>query len=196
MKEETWHWTQISLLVIILLSLVVSLGFPLLNLLHPSPWQRSIGLLHSLSAMLSLWVMLSLGALTVPLLQQHSSSIRLTQWGTLAAVLLSLLNLASGLWAFARYNAPVASAAKNYLRATTPLAHSLLMNWHQYSSLFLIGLSIVSFYCCYTYGDRLLAGESAYTALRLTVIQSFLLMLCFTLSNWVVGIGVTKIHAL
>ncbi len=58
---------QVSVCGLRLLSAGLFQFLPLVNLLHPNPWQRWIGNIHGMGAMCSLLVMVSTGHLAFPL---------------------------------------------------------------------------------------------------------------------------------
>ncbi|MEG4518234.1 MULTISPECIES: hypothetical protein [unclassified Microcoleus] len=73
---------QVSVYGLSFLSAGLFLFLPLVNLLHPSPWQRWMGTIHGMGAMWALVVMVYTGHLTFPLWQVADKT--LPQMGTLA----------------------------------------------------------------------------------------------------------------
>jgi len=86
---------QVSIYGLSFLSAGLFLFLPLVNLLHPSPWQRWMGTIHGLAAMCPLLVMVYTGDLAFPLLRVASKILpqirTLAFWSTLLSFLASLL---------------------------------------------------------------------------------------------------------
>jgi hypothetical protein len=80
---------------------------PLVNLLHPSPWQRWIRTIHDMGAMCALLVMVYTGHLPFPLLRGADKIF--PQMRTLAfwSTLWSFLAVATGNSAYMRYRAGI-----------------------------------------------------------------------------------------
>jgi len=87
---------QVSVYGLRFLSAGLFLFLPLVNLLHPSPWQRWIRTIHGIGAMCALLVMVYTGHLAFPLLWRAGKI--LPQMRTLAfwPTLLSFLAIATG----------------------------------------------------------------------------------------------------
>jgi len=87
---------QVSVYGLSFLSAGLFQFLPLVNLLHPTPWQWWIGTIHGMGAMCALLVIVYTGHLAFPLLQGVGKILR--QMGTLAfwSTLLSFLALATG----------------------------------------------------------------------------------------------------
>jgi len=128
-------------------------------------------------------------------LRAGTISIRRAQIASGVATFVSLLVLLTGLFALARYQAPVDTAAGTYIQVVTPLMQ-VAMVWHLLTSLSLFGLSVSCFYCLLLYGARLLQIQSPFLQIRWSLILCFGWILLLSLSNFGVGLMLAKVHAL
>jgi hypothetical protein len=186
---------DVGMRAILMLTLAILLfSIPASNLLHPSPWQRSIGFWHSCFAFLATGFSVATGLLLFPLLKGNLSILRalVISAGSSVTTLLALL---TGLIAYARYNAPVADAPGVYIRVVSPLMQTGMI-WHQLTSLSLFSVEISVFFCLWVYGRNLLKSDYAHAQLRSSLYVCFGLILFLTLSETIVGIALAKFHAL
>lgn len=195
-SESSRPWVKTTILALLFAAIAVIPGLSFVNLLHPSIWQQSLGFCHSLMAMVATLLFIYAGVLGLSIFHKNSGVYRSARRITFAAIFMAILSVLSGLVALTRYNAPVAGAARNYIRAKTPIVQALPLHWHILTSLFVVGISIVSFFCLWTYRLNLFKADKSHTALRETTAQHLLWLLFFGLSNFVAGISLAKIHAL
>ena len=78
------------------------LFLPLVNLIHPSPWQRSIGTIHSFGAMAMTIVTVYVGHLAFPLLRGSAKVLPQMRTLTFWSTIITALALWSGNLVFAR----------------------------------------------------------------------------------------------
>jgi hypothetical protein len=112
----------VSVYGLAILSAGMFLFLPLVNLLHPSPWQRSLGFIHGLGAMLATVVIAYAGHLAFPLLRGSSKILpqmrTLTFWSSVVA----FLAIATGNLGYMRYRADITyGGARAWLKENSPL---------------------------------------------------------------------------
>lgn len=186
---------QVSIYGLSFLSAGMFLFLPLVNLLHPSHWQRLMGTIHGLGAMFAMVVMVYTGHLAFPLLRGAGKI--LPQMRTLAfwSSILSFLAIATGNWAYMRYRAGMDfGGARAWLKENSPLGQYVLMEYHEFSVLFTLPLAIACTWILWTYGDAILEKQNR-PVLTATCVALMALMF-FSMGGMVSGIGVAKIHAL
>ncbi|MEG4106545.1 hypothetical protein [Microcoleus sp. S13_C5] len=186
---------QVSIYGLSFLSAGMFLFLPLVNLLHPSHWQRLMGTIHGLGAMFAMVVMVYTGHLAFPLLRGAGKI--LPQMRTLAfwSSILSFLAIATGNWAYMRYRAGMDfGGARAWLKENSPLGQYVLMEYHEFSVLFTLPLAIACTWILWTYGDAILEKQNR-QVLTATCVALMALMF-FSMGGMVSGIGVAKIHAL
>lgn len=186
---------QVSIYGLSFLSAGLFLFLPLVNLLHPSPWQRLMGTIHGMGSMFALVVMVYTGHLAFPLLRGAGKI--LPQMRTLAfwSTLLSFLAIATGNWAYMRYRAGMDfGGARAALKVESPLAQYVLMEYHEFSVLFTLPLTVACAWILWNYGDSILEKQNR-PVLTATCVALMALMF-FSMGGMVSGIGVAKIHAL
>ncbi|MEG3921102.1 hypothetical protein [Microcoleus sp. POL10_C6] len=186
---------QVSVYGLSFLSAGLFLFLPLVNLLHPSPWQRWMGTIHGMGAMLALVVMVYTGHLAFPLLRGVPKI--LPQMRTLAfwSTLLSFLAIATGNWAYMRYRAGIDfGGARAALKENSPLAQYVLMEYHEFSVLFTLPLTVACAWILWNYGNSILEKQNR-PVLTATCVALMAIMF-FAMGGMVSGLGVAKIHAL
>ncbi|WP_228056973.1 hypothetical protein [Tychonema sp. LEGE 07203] len=186
---------QVSIYGLSFLSAGLFLFLPLVNLLHPSPWQRLMGTIHGMGAMFALVVMVYTGHLAFPLLRGAAKI--LPQMRTLAfwSTILSFLAIASGNWAYMRYRAGADfGGARAALKENSPLAQYVLMEYHEFSVLFTLPLTVACTWILWNYGDAILEKQNR-PVLTATCVALMAIMF-FAMGGMVSGLGVAKIHAL
>jgi len=178
-----------------ILSAGLFLFLPFINLLHPSPWQRSIGFIHGCGAMLTTVVLAYTGHLAFPLLR--GSSKILPQMRTLAfwSSVITTLGIATGNLAYMRYRAGADyGGARAWLKENSPLVQYVFMEYHEFSVLFCLPLSVACTWVLWKYGDSILEKQNR-PVLAATSI-ALMAMMFFAMGGFVTGLGIAKIHAL
>lgn len=177
------------------LSAGIFLFLPLVNLLHPSPWQRWLGAIHGGAALFACVVIAYAGHLAFPLLRGVHKILPQMRTLTFWATCLSFLAIASGNWAYMRYRADASmGGARAWLKAHSPLVHYLLMEYHEFSVLFTLPLGVACTWILWHYGDSILEKQNrpVLTATCLGLMG----MMFFALGGLITGIGVAKVRAL
>lgn len=186
---------QVTIYGLSFLSAGLFLFLPLVNLLHPSPWQRWMGAIHGMGAMLALVVMVYTGHLAFPLMRGAGKI--LPQMRTLAfwSTLLSFLAISTGNWAYMRYRAGADfGGARAWLKENSPLGQYVLMEYHEFSVLFTLPLTVACAWVLWSYGDSILEKKNR-PVLTATCVALAAIMF-FAMGGMVSGLGVAKIRAL
>ena len=186
---------QVTIYGLSFLSAGLFLFLPLVNLLHPSPWQRWMGAIHGMGAMLALVVMVYTGHLAFPLMRGAGKI--LPQMRTLAfwSTLLSFLAISTGNWAYMRYRAGADfGGARAWLKENSPLGQYVLMEYHEFSVLFTLPLTVACAWVLWSYGDSILDKKNR-PVLTATCVALAAIMF-FAMGGMVSGLGVAKIRAL
>jgi hypothetical protein len=186
---------QVAVYGLSILSAGLFLLLPFVNLLHPSPWQRWMGTLHGVGSLLAMVVMAYAGHLAFPLLRGAAKI--LPQMRTLSfwSSVLSFLAIATGNLAYMRYRASLDNGgARAWLKENSPLTQYVLMEYHEFTVLFTLPLSIACTWVLWKYGDAILEKQNR-PVLTATCI-GLMLMMFFSIGGMVSGLGVAKIHAL
>jgi hypothetical protein len=186
---------QVSVYGLSILSAGLFLLFPFVNLFHPSPWQRWMGTLHGMGSLLAMVVMAYAGHLAFPLLRGSSSI--LPQMRTLSfwSALLSFLAIATGNLAYMRYRADLSmGGARAWLKENSPLGQYILMEYHEFTVLFTLPISIACAWVLWKYGDSILERKNQ-PVLAATSVALMALMF-FSIGGMLTGLGIAKIHAL
>jgi hypothetical protein len=177
------------------LSASLFLFLPFVNLLHPSPWQRSIGTIHSIAALLTTIVAAYTGHLAFPLIRGTKKILPQLRTLIFWSTLLSFLGIVSGNWAFMRYRAGIEhGGASAWLKVNSPLTHYTLAQYHELSTLFAIPLGIACTWILWRYGDSIVETQNR-AVLSATGISLMALMF-LAMGGMVSGLGIAKIHAL
>jgi hypothetical protein len=186
---------QVCIYGLSILSVGVFLFLPFFNLLHPSPWQRSIGTIHSLGALLATVLAVYTGHLAFPLLRGSAKSLPQVRTLTLWATGLGLIAIVTGNWAYMRFNADLDfGGGRAWLKENSPLVPSVLSNYHKFSGLFLLPMGAACTWILWTYGDAILDKQHR-VVLSATCVALMGLMF-FAMSDLVTGFGIAKIRAL
>ncbi len=171
------------------------LFLPLVNLLHPSPWQRSIGTIHGIGALLSVVVVAYAGHLAFPLLRGSSKILPQMRTLTFWSTVLTFLGIATGNLAYMRYRADATyGGARAWLKENSPLVQYVLMEYHEFSVLFTFPLGVACTWILWHYGDSILEKQNR-PVLTATCI-GLMAMMFFAMGGLVTGLGVAKVHAL
>jgi len=178
------------------LSLLTAATFvflPLVNFLHPSPWQRWMNGMHGLAAMLATVAVAYAGHLAFPLLRGKPSILPQIRTLSFWVTGLALLAIVSGNWAYTRYRAPM-GGARAWLKENTPLVHNLYMEYHEFTVLFTIPIGAACAWIAWRYGDSML--EPKYRPVLSVVAVALMAMMFFGIGGFVTGLGVAKTHGL
>jgi hypothetical protein len=186
---------QVCIYGLSILSAGVFLFLPFFNLLHPSPWQRSIGTIHSLGALLATVLAVYTGHLAFPLLRGSAKSLPQVRTLSLWATGLGSIAIVTGNWAYMRFNADLDfGGGRAWLKENSPLVPSVLSNYHKFSGLFLLPMGAACTWILWTYGDAILDKQHR-VVLSATCVALMGLMF-FAMSDLVTGFGIAKIRAL
>ncbi|HBL59830.1 MAG TPA: hypothetical protein DDZ80_15545 [Cyanobacteria bacterium UBA8803] len=176
-----------------ILSTAMFLFLPFFNLLHPSPWQRWMGAVHGLAALLAVAVAVYTGHLAFPLLRGDRHILPQMRTLTFWATLLAFLSIISGNWAYMRYRAPL-GGARVWLTENTPLVHYVFMEYHEFTVLFTLPLGATCAWILWNYGDSIIEKRNR-PVLAATCV-ALMTMMFFALGGLVTGLGIAKVHAL
>jgi hypothetical protein len=177
------------------LSTGMFLFLPLVNLLHPSPWQRSIGLIHGVSSMLTTIVVAYTGHLAFPLLRGSAKILPQMRTLTFWSTLITFLGIATGNLAYMRYRADVSyGGARAWLRENSPLMQYVFMEYHEFTVLFTLPLGVACSWILWSYGDSILERHNR-PVLTATCV-ALMGMMFFAMGGFVTGLGIAKVHAL
>lgn len=186
---------KVSVYGLSILSAALFVSLPLVNLLHPSPWQRWIGTIHGLAAILATVVAVYTGHLAFPLLRGVGKILPQMRTLTFWSTLLSFLGIVSGNLAYMRYRAGLEfGGARAWLKDYTPLAQYILMEYHEFTLLFTLPLGTACTWILWKYGDEILSKQNQ-SVLAATCV-GLMAMMFFAMGGLVTGLGVAKIHAL
>jgi hypothetical protein len=186
---------QVCIYGLSILSAGVFLFLPFFNLLHPSPWQRSIGTIHSLGALLATVLAVYTGHLAFPLLRGSAKSLPQVRTLTLWATAISFLAIVTGNWAYMRFNADLDfGGGRAWLKENSPLVPSVLSNYHKFSGLFLLPMGAACTWILWTYGDAIL--EKQHRVVLSATCVALMGLMFFAMSDLVTGFGIAKIRAL
>lgn len=178
-----------------ILSAGMFLFLPFFNLLHPSPWQRSIGTIHGVGALLATVVAVYTGHLAFPLLRGASKILPQMRTLTFWSSVIAFLGIATGNLAYMRYRAGMEfGGARAWLKENSPLVQYVLMEYHEFSVLFTLPLGVACSWILWQYGDSILEKQNR-PVLTATCV-ALIAMMFFAMGGLVTGIGVAKIHAL
>ena len=188
-------FATLSIYGLSLLSAALFLSLPLVNLLHPSSWQRSIGTIHGFAALLTTVVTAYTGHLAFPLSRRVRKI--LPQMRTLAfwTTLLAFLSIVTGNLAYMRYRADLAAGgARAWLIENTPLVQYILMEYHEFSVLFVFPIGTACTWILWHYGDDIL--ERRNRSVLMATCLGLMGMMFFSIGGLVSGLGVAKIRSL
>jgi hypothetical protein len=178
-----------------ILSAGLFLFLPFVNLLHPSPWQRSLGTIHGVGALLAMVVMAYTGHLAFPLLRGSNKILPKTRVLSFWSAVLAFLGIATGNLAYMRYRAGLEfGGARAWLKENSPLGQYVLMEYHEFSVLFLLPLGVACTWVLWKYGDSIL--EKSNRVVLTTACVVLMAMMFYAMGGLVSGLGVAKIHAL
>jgi hypothetical protein len=185
----------ISVYGLAILSAGLFLFLPLVNLLHPSPWQRSLGTIHSFGALMTTVVVAYTGHLAFPLLRGSSKVLPQMRTLTFWSTIIIALGILTGNIAYTRYRAHIDyGGARAWLKANTPLVQYIFMEYHEFSCLFTLPLGVASTWILWKYGDAILEKQNR-PVLTATCV-ALMGMMFFAMGGFVSGLAIAKVHAL
>jgi hypothetical protein len=171
------------------------LFLPFVNLLHPSPWQRSMGTIHAVAALSATVVVAYTGHLAFPLLRGSSKILPQVRTLTFWSTVISFLSVVSGNWAYMRYRAGLEhGGARAWLKENSPLGQYVLMEYHEFTVLFTIPLGVACTWILWKYGDRIL--DKQYRSVLSATCIGLMMLMFLAIGGMVSGLGVAKLHAL
>ncbi|MGB8701049.1 MAG: hypothetical protein WCD18_16675 [Thermosynechococcaceae cyanobacterium] len=178
-----------------ILSAGLFLFLPLVNLLHPSPWQRSLGTIHSFGALMTTVIVAYTGHLAFPLLRGSSKVLPQMRTLTFWSTVITTLGVLTGNIAYTRYRANIDyGGARAWLKANTPLVQYIFMEYHEFSCLFTLPLGAACTWILWKYGDSILERQNR-PVLTATCI-ALMGMMFFAMGGFVSGLAIAKVHAL
>ncbi|NJR38881.1 MAG: hypothetical protein HC781_08645 [Leptolyngbyaceae cyanobacterium CSU_1_4] len=184
----------VSVYGLAILSAGLFLFLPLVNLLHHSPWQRSLGFIHGCGAMLATVVIAYAGHLAFPLLRGSAKVLpqmrTLTFWASVVSFWRSHGNLG-----YMRYRADLTyGGARAWIKENSPLVQYIFMEYHEFSVLFTLPLGVACAWILWRYGDSILEKQN-HPVLAATSV-ALMAMMFFAMGGFVTGLGIAKVHAL
>lgn len=178
-----------------ILSAGLFLFLPFVNLLHPSPWQRSIGLIHAIGAMLTTVAVGYTGHLAFPLLRGSAKVLPQMRTLTFWSTVITVLGIATGNLAYMRYRADINfGGAQAWLRENSPLTQYVFSSYHSLSTLFTLPLGVACTWILWKYGDSILERQNRPVLAATSV--GLMAMMFFVMGGFVSGIALAKVHAL
>jgi hypothetical protein len=185
----------VSVYGLAILSTGLFLFLPLVNLLHPSPWQRSLGTIHSFGALSTTIVVAYTGHLAFPLLRGSAKVLPQMRTLTFWSTVITTLALLTGNIAYTRYRAHIEyGGARAWLKVNTPLVQYIGMEFHEFSTLFTLPLGIACTWILWHYGDSILEKQNR-PVLTATCV-ALMGMMFFAMGGLVSGLAISKVHAL
>jgi hypothetical protein len=185
----------VSVYGLAILSAGLFLFLPLVNLLHPSPWQRSLGTIHSMGALTTTIVVAYTGHLAFPLLRGAAKVLPQMRTLTFWSTVISALALLTGNLAYMRYRAAIEyGGARAWLKANTPLVQYIGMEFHEFTTLFILALGVGSTWILWYYGDSIL--EKRHRPVLTATCVALMGMMFFAMGGLVSGLAISKVHAL
>jgi hypothetical protein len=185
----------VSVYGLAILSAGMFMFLPFVNLVHPSPWQRSIGFLHGSASMLTTVVVAYAGHLAFPLLRGSAKVLPPVRTLAFWSSIITFLGIASGNFAYMRYRADATyGGARAWLKVNSPLVQYAVMEYHEFSVLFTLPLSVAAAWILWSYGDSILEKKNR-PVLTATCV-ALMAMMFFAIGGFVTGLGIAKVHAL
>ncbi|MDV2998704.1 MAG: hypothetical protein N5P05_000310 [Chroococcopsis gigantea SAG 12.99] len=192
---KTLDIATVCVYALAILSAGLFLFMPFVNLLHPSPWQRWLGTIHGFGSILAMVVIVYTGHLAFPLLRGASKILAKTRTLAFWSGVLAFLGIATGNLAYMRYRAGLEfGGARAWFKEQSPLTQYVLMEYHEFSVLFLLPLGVACTWVLWRYGDSIL--EKSNRLVLTTTCVVLMAMMFYAMGGFVSGTGVAKIHAL
>jgi hypothetical protein len=178
-----------------ILSAGMLMFLPLVNLLHPSSWQRSIGFIHSIAAMFTTIIVAYAGHLAFPLLRGSAKVLPQMRTLTFWATIITFLGIVTGNIAYMRYSADIETGgAKMWLKQNSPLTHYTFANYHELATLFALPLGVACSWILWQYGDAIL--EKHHRPVLTATCIALMGMMFFIMGGFVSGLAISKVHSL
>jgi hypothetical protein len=185
----------VSVYGLALLSAGMFMFLPFVNLVHPSPWQRSIGFIHGSASMLTTIVVAYTGHLAFPLLRGSAKILPAVRTLAFWSSLITFLGIATGNFAYMRYRADSSyGGARAWLVENSPLAQYVFMEYHEFTVLFTLPLSVACTWILWQYGDSIL--EKRNRPILTATAVALMAMMFFAMGGFVTGLAIAKVHAL
>jgi hypothetical protein len=185
----------VSVYGLAILSAGMFMFLPLVNLLHPSPWQRSFGVLHGAASMLTTIVVAYAGHLAFPLLRGSAKVLPAMRTLSFWSSIITFLGIASGNFAYMRYRADISyGGARAWLKENSPLTQYIFMEYHEFTVLFTLPLSVACAWTLWNYGDAILEKKNR-PVLTATCVGMMATMF-FAMGGFVSGLAIAKVRAL
>lgn len=186
---------QVSIYGLSFLSAGLFIFLPFVNLLHPSPWQRSIGTIHSVAALLTTIVAAYVGHLAFPLLRGTKKILPQLRTLIFWSTLVSFLGIVSGNWAYMRYQAGIEhGGASAWLKINSPLTHYMVAQYHELSTVFIIPFGVACTWILWRYGDSIVSPE--HRIVRSVTSIALMVLMFLAMGGMVSGLSLAKIHPL
>jgi hypothetical protein len=186
---------QVCIYGLSILSAGIFLFLPFFNLLHPSPWQRQIGTIHSFGSLLATVVAVYVGHLSFPLLRGSAKILPQVRILTFWATAIGFLAIVSGNWAYMRFSVDLEfGGGRAWLKQHSPLVPSVLSNYHKFIALFIIPLGVACPWILWRYGDAIL--DKQHRVVLSATCVALMEIVFFAMSDLVTGFGMAKICAL
>lgn len=171
------------------------LFLPLVNLIHPSPWQRSLGMIHGVGAMMATIVTMYAGHLAFPLLRGSAKILPQMRSLTFWSAVITFLSIATGNLAYMRYRAGADfGGARPWLIDNSPLTHYVYMEYHEFSVLSTLPLAVGSAWVLWRYGDKIVDKSNRPVLAGVSI--AVMAMMFYAMGGFVTGLAVAKTHAL
>jgi hypothetical protein len=185
----------VSVYGLAILSAGLFLFLPFVNLLHHSPWQRSLGCIHGTGSMLATVVIAYAGHLAFPLMRGSAKILPQMRTLTFWSSVIAFLAIATGNLAYMRYRADVSyGGARAWLKENSPLVHYVFMEYHEFSVLFTLPLGVACAWILWRYGDGIL--QKQHRPVLVATCVALMAMMFFAMGGFITGLGIAKTHAL
>jgi hypothetical protein len=185
----------VSVYGLAILSAGLFLFLPLVNLIHPSPWQRSIGMIHGCGAMLATIVTAYAGHLAFPLLRGSAKVLPQIRPLLFWSAIVTFLSIASGNLGYMRYRAAGDfGGARAWLKDNSPLTQYVFMEYHEFSVLFTLPLAVGSAFVLWHYGDKILDKTNRPVLAGVSI--AIMAMMFYAMGGLVTGLAIAKVHSL
>jgi hypothetical protein len=185
----------VSVYGLAMLSAGMFMFLPLVNLLHPSPWQRSFGFLHGAASMLTTIVVAYAGHLAFPLLRGSAKVLPAMRTLSFWSSIITFLGIASGNFAYMRYRADLSyGGARAWLKENSPLTQYIFMEYHEFTVLFTLPLSVACTWALWNYGDAILERKNR--PVLTAVCVGMMATMFFAMGGFVTGLAIAKVRAL
>lgn len=192
---RTLDIATVSVYGLAILSALMFMFLPLVNLIHPSPWQRSFGMIHGMAAMMATIVTIYAGHLAFPLLRGSAKILPQMRSLMFWSSIITFLSIASGNLGYMRYRASIDfSGARAWLKENSPLTQYIYMEYHEFTVLFTLPLAVGSAWVLWLYGDKIVEKENRPVLAGVSI--AVMAMMFYAMGGCVTGIAIAKTHSL